>query len=321
MDIVKTFSLFVMLTVAGMLYDRHLKKFQEDENLEKYNLIQKYLFNENTILNGKPIMWIHITYDINSRNWLNFMSKNSNFLNQSYKELCVESVIKHCGESFNICIIDDETFAKILPNWSVQMNKLAEPIKGHIRNLGLMKVLYKYGGMLMPSHFICMKNMKEIHNKKLSEKDCYVGEVINKTRSHVEKTFIPGNALMGCKKNNDVLREMITYLERMSSEVHNDYYGFESIPNIIYNHVLNNKVSVISGEMLGVKNVDGRPILLDDMMSTDSLGLTCNKYGILIDDVHLNNRVSYGWYINQSKKQVLESDVNISKYLLVSLNN
>ena len=58
--------------------------------------------NEDSILNGKPIIWIHNEHNINARNWLSFMSRNSKELNQPYLNTCVETIIKHNNNSFNI---------------------------------------------------------------------------------------------------------------------------------------------------------------------------------------------------------------------------
>ena len=80
---------------------------------------------------------------------------------QPYKELCVESIVKHCGDSFQICLIDDSSFGKILNDWTICMDGLAEPIKDRVRTLALSKILYTYGGMLVPNSTIAMKDLKE----------------------------------------------------------------------------------------------------------------------------------------------------------------
>lgn len=65
---------FVILTVLGALYEKYKVKFVPDEELEKYDLIKKYLLNGNEYLGGKPILWVHTTHNINARNWVNFGS-------------------------------------------------------------------------------------------------------------------------------------------------------------------------------------------------------------------------------------------------------
>ena len=60
------------------------------------------------------------------RGW-DFYSRNSKRLNQPYKDLCVESIVNHCSDSFKICLIDD-SFGRI-PDWNICMDSLADPVK------------------------------------------------------------------------------------------------------------------------------------------------------------------------------------------------
>ena len=110
-----------------MLYDRYSKKFYADEELDKYHLVRKYLLNEGDSLMGKPFIWIHTEHKINARNWASFKSRNTLDLNQPYKNLCVKSIMKYCGDSFKICLIDDSSFEKIIPDWTIQMDGLSDP--------------------------------------------------------------------------------------------------------------------------------------------------------------------------------------------------
>ena len=97
--------MFIILTTVGILYDRYAKKFFPDEELGKHNLVRKYLLNESDSLDGKPFLWIHTKHKINARQWQSFNSRNSKRLNQPYKDLCVESILNHCSDSFKICLI------------------------------------------------------------------------------------------------------------------------------------------------------------------------------------------------------------------------
>ena len=140
---IKYFSAFILVTTIGVLWDRYKVKWgiRSDEEQNEEN-IKKYLLNEDSILNGKPILWIHNKYEINSRNWDSFYSRNNAKLNQPYKKLCVESIIQKCGDDFNICLIDDDSFSKLIPSWTLQIGEMTNPIKSHIRKLALSKILY-----------------------------------------------------------------------------------------------------------------------------------------------------------------------------------
>ena len=67
---------FIILTVAGLLYDRYKLKTQLDEELQQYDMIQKFLLNESSLARSKkPIIWVHLGFYKNSRNWPSFFSR------------------------------------------------------------------------------------------------------------------------------------------------------------------------------------------------------------------------------------------------------
>ena len=92
-------------------------------------LIQKYLlkkksstkFPESLFNITKPIIWIHINYEINTREWENFYSRNTKCLNQPYINLLVKNTINKCQDNFHVIIIDDSAFSDLLPNWNLEI--------------------------------------------------------------------------------------------------------------------------------------------------------------------------------------------------------
>ena len=57
---IKYISTFVILTVLGILYEKYKLKYESDDELSKYDLINKYLLNGSDSLGGKPILWTKI---------------------------------------------------------------------------------------------------------------------------------------------------------------------------------------------------------------------------------------------------------------------
>ena len=90
------------MVALSILYDKYRKKQDNAKNVEEYDLVKKYLLNEQSLLGDKPNLWIPIEYEINSRNWLNFGSRNTRRLNQPYLYLTVKTIIDKCGESEQI---------------------------------------------------------------------------------------------------------------------------------------------------------------------------------------------------------------------------
>ena len=193
-------SAFVILTVLGILYEKYKIKFVPDEELEKYDLIKKYLLNSNEYLGGKPILWIHSTHNINARNWKNFGSRNTNNLNQPYIFSCIESAVKFCGESFHVCLIDDNSFTKLLPMWDIDVRSLANPVRTHIRELAMAKLLNKYGGFQIPDSTIVLKDLITLYRNSLSNNDCFVGQSLSRNIMSTHTSLTPNINIFGCKK-------------------------------------------------------------------------------------------------------------------------
>ena len=124
-----------------MLYDKYKKKYLPSDEGRKNELIRQFLLNDSVMSNNKPLMWVHTSYDINARYWPAFYSRDTKLLNEPYIQACVESLVKHCGDTFNICLIDNNSFAKLLPDWNIEINRLADPIKQHMERMGLAKLL------------------------------------------------------------------------------------------------------------------------------------------------------------------------------------
>ena len=77
MDFVKYVTVFMIITVSGILYDRYKKKYLGDEELNNNSLVEKYLLNDITELGKKPIIWVHTDYEVNARAWSSFGSRNT----------------------------------------------------------------------------------------------------------------------------------------------------------------------------------------------------------------------------------------------------
>ena len=121
--------IFLILSLIGYMYDKYKKRVESSQILEHKDIIRKYLLNEDALTGQKPIIWVYIDYETNSRNWSSFGSRNSTKLNQPYILITLKSIIKHAGDDFNVCLIDDDSFSKLLPDWSINLKKLSSPLK------------------------------------------------------------------------------------------------------------------------------------------------------------------------------------------------
>ena len=314
----KYILLLILLTVIGILYERYNKKIMRNQMLDDNDLIKKYLLQQSDLANSKkPIMWIHITFDKNARWWSSFGSRNTFCLNQPYMLLCIRSIIEKCGDSFQIVLIDDETFNKLIPGWTTKVYNLPSPLSNHLRELAMMKLLNLYGGMIVPSSFICNKNLFSLYNRTMLLNDIFVGETVADSKVASLATFFPDTRLMASCKNNQVLSEYINYLERLvSNDYTNDLEFNDENNKWIYQQILNKKILVVDGKYFGVKDKNNNPVVLDNLMGENDVEFMKCKYGVFIPSEQLLKRTHYNWFSRLSPEQVLEANTQISRLLL-----
>tara|TARA_Y100000361_G_scaffold52239_1_gene45726 strand:+ start:6793 stop:7836 length:1044 start_codon:yes stop_codon:yes gene_type:complete len=299
---------------------------QNFETNDEYELIKKYLLNDSPLYgHNRPKIWVHTEYKINSRKWKDFYSRNTTDLNQPYIHLTIKTIIDHCGDDFNICLIDDESFRKLIPSWDYDLERIAEPRKSQLRELGLMQLLYYYGGMLVPNSFVCTKNLKLLYEDGIVWNKPFICQNINHTTNLLKKKnnllFMPSTCFMGASKNNETILQFIEYLKARNSNQHmyneNEFVGDSS--HWCLNQVNNNNMNLIDGQLIGVKNMDNKPILLDNLMEESYINFYPDMYGIYIPSNEILKRHKYEWFACLSSKEVLQSNAIISKYLLSAI--
>jgi hypothetical protein len=315
------FILFLILIVLGFLYKRFEDKRMREENQDNYEAIQKYLLDDVTLgKSKKPILWIHVPYEYNSRKWLDFSSRSSFELNQPYLYLTVRSIIKHCEDSFTICIYDDNTFRRLIPGWNIDMSRLSDPILYNMRVLGMMKLLYIYGGLMCPISFLCMKDLIGLYTKGTRGNKMFICETIDRNSTSAYANFYPSISFCGAPKECETVNQFINYIQSVSSSDHTAESKFlGQFDRWCMKNVNQGKINLIEGIEIGTKTINDQQIILDDLMSNNYLDLYKGTNGILIPSNELLNRLNFGWFVRSSPRQVLESDTIIGNYLLLSV--
>jgi hypothetical protein len=315
------FILFLILVVLGFLYRRFEAKQMREENKDGYAAIKEYLLDDVTLgKSKKPILWIHVPYEYNSRKWLSFGSRSSFDLNQPYLYLTVRSIIKKCEESFTVCIFDDNSFGKLLPNWHIDMNRFSDPILANMRLLGKMKLLHLYGGLMCPISFLCMRDLIDMYTKGTRSNKMFVCETVDRNSTSVRMNFFPNVCFCGAPKECPVVADLCNYIEIVSSHDHSaDVKFLGEYDRWCMDRIERGQINIIDGVEIGTRTVDDKQIVLDDLMSNHYLDLYKGTYGILVPANELVNRVRYGWFVRMSPRQVLESNTIIGNYLLLSV--
>lgn len=315
--------LLFILMVLVFLYRRFEDKCALQDNRYNAEAIQNYLLDDVTLgKSKKPILWIHVPYEYNSRKWLSFGSRSSFDLNQPYLFLTVRTIIKKCDQDFTICIIDDNSFDKLIPGWDINMNRISSPISDKMRQLGIMKLLSIYGGLNCPISFLCMKNLIDLYSKGTMGEKFFLCENNDRNITSTTHDFYPSLQFCGAPKNNETVKQLIDFMQRTISTDYTAQSQFlGDFDRWCNTRIRQGQINLIPGIDVGVKTVDNTQITIDDLMSNNYLKLYPQTYGIWIPAEDILKRRKYEWFARLSQKQVLKSDTMLGNYFLVNLGD
>jgi hypothetical protein len=325
MNVWKVAALIAVLGVFSY-YGENIKKIFTLTEPDEYEMVKKYLLNDSPLYGfNKPKIWIHTKYDINARNWKKYHSRNSFDLNQPYIHLTIKSIINHCGDDFHICLIDDESFSKLIPTWDIQLSTIAEPLRSQYRELGLAQIIYYYGGLLVPNSFLCSRNLKDMYDLGTENGKPFVCEAVNRTSNvaigNTKAPFVPDTYFMGAKKNCPVIKEYIDYLKTRAASGH-----FSSAPEFLGGSsvgcagtIQQGRMNLIGGEYIGIKTKKNKPVLIEELMEDNYLPLNENTYGIYIPEDEILQRPKFSWFAVLTTEQLLETNIFIAKHIKASM--
>tara|TARA_X000000368_G_C23043142_1_gene717918 strand:- start:847 stop:1836 length:990 start_codon:yes stop_codon:yes gene_type:complete len=316
----------LLLLAVGYIYNKFQIKVDTDDKLYELNIIQKYLLNENDYYTidklssiKKPIIWIHIEYDRNLRKWESFGSRSSDNLNQDYLYLTLRSIINKCSDYFHVVLIDDDSFSTLLEDWKIDLRNFGNSQKENIRQLALIKVLYKYGGMMIEPSFILLKSLKPVYEKILSCEKPTVGEFPNESIDNHIMNYSPSLKFIGCIKNCPIIYELGKHLEILVNTDNTYSSKLEGqVSNWLYNKSEKGDLNYIDGKFIGTRDSKNKNIDLSVLLGSTYLELNSNAYGLYIPHKDLLKRTCYNWFIYLNTKEILESNTNVGKYLLFS---
>ena len=315
-NLIILFTIFIFLM---FIYKRLEDKRIREEDNEDYENIRQYLLNDDLGNSTKPILWIHIPYEYNSRNWLSFGSRSSLELNQPYLYLSVKSIIQRCSNSFRICMIDDMSFAKLIPDWQIDMQRVSHPISDKLRSLAMVKLLYIYGGMVVPLSFLCFQDLITLYENGILGNKAFVCENIDRNITSASFDFYPTINFMGSQKANPVISALNDFMQRtISTDFTSESVFLGEFDRWVEARVNQGLINVIRGRDVGVKDMEDKPVLLENLMSQNYIDFYPQMYGIWIPSEQILSRRQYEWFARLSATQALEADTILSKYMVLA---
>ena len=167
------------------------------------------------------------------------------------------------------------------------------------------------------------KNLKciSIYYRFLFESvDRHVNTFLDKSRPYTP--FSPNVHFMGTPKRNESVRE---YAEFLKSKIHlmhsNEEERFQGISSQWWSREIEqNKAYMVDGIYVGIKSIQGKPILLEHMMEDHPLDICPVKtLGILIPMNDVLKRTKYQWFAVMNMTDVLKTNTSLAKYMQLSL--
>ena len=77
-------------------------------------------------------------------------------------------------------------------------------------------------------------------------------------------------------------------------------------------------LSLINGKMIGIKDTDDNIVSIDRLFDTTYIDFVDGYYGIYIPDEMISKRTNYNWFLKINLTDLLNSDMILSKNLLIS---
>lgn len=326
--------LYYVLALAGfaaLSYGGNLvkKSINRGATADEYELVKQYLLNDSPLYgHNRPKIWVHSSYELNARQWKSFRSRNSTNLNQPYLYLTIQSIINHCGNDFHVCLVDDQSFGKLLPGWDTDLAVQADPLKAQIREIGLLQLVYFYGGVVVPNSFLCTQSLLPLYLDSVAADKPFVCEQVNRFQDTLQSgrqrkcasLFAPALDVFGAAKNHAVLKEWAGLLKLKLSAGHvSGQAAFQGEGNHLCADYAG-RITVVDGHAVGCKSKQQRrPLLLEDWLQEGFLDVDPDDmYGVLIPRDELLRRNKYQWFAVLPPEQVLAGRTILSKFFQMS---
>ena len=300
---------FLIIIVGSVLYSRKKDKRlleMHDYDDEQSNFMRKVLIDETQLSKiSKPILWVHLPFEKNARNWESFFSRTNNEINQPYIYLTIKSIIEQNATDFHICLIDDNTFGKLIPEWNIDMTRIGEAEKDKPRILGMLKLLFYFGGMFIPCSTLCFKSFKGLY--KESADKMFSIETLSKGNLSNKISLLPNHLFFGCKKNDIYLDELIYYWTKSMNSTNFSEDSFTSaFERLCYEMAVETKLNVIEGTNIGTKTTDKKIIMLEDLFSENpDININNDMYCLHIPSDEILKRNAFAWFANESTENII----------------
>lgn len=268
----------------------------------------EYKFKIDYDYTKKPYMWLY--WDNKTDNNIN--NKN----NPAIIDLCYDTVVKHCSNSFEIVRLNKDNIESYIPELKHYKKYMKDLIIAHKVDIYRIMLLYKYGGIYLDSDIIVLRDPVEIMDK-LKKYD-FVG--FGCTGYECKNGYgNPSNWLLASRPNTNLMGNILNkQLKIIKKNKKLDYHDigkmliWEELDNLFkqeyeYYHYPNT--------IDGTRDKNGKWVTTQRLFSNEKIEYDNEKDMLFC--VYYN---SSDMNINKlTKNEILSKDWNITKFIKKSL--
>tara|TARA_Y100000389_G_scaffold118921_1_gene116085 strand:- start:2604 stop:3161 length:558 start_codon:yes stop_codon:yes gene_type:complete len=179
------------------------------------------------------------------------------------------------------------------------MDELSMPIKERVRRLAKMKLLYHYGGLVVPPSFLCLKNLQPL----------YMGSDMRNFRVQCDER----ESIIASKRNDDgVFRHMKNlekYITDLSEEV--------EFKNLLNKSAEKNMAYLKDGhKKFGLIDKTNEPIKLSALLGDGVINFDETLYGIFLPCGDIIQSHKYSWFAYIGVDDIKRSSLYISNFFI-----
>ena len=281
-------------------YNRFIKNNLNKNNNEHF---------QNNLNNNKPYLWLY---------W-EVIDKTP-----AYIELCYDTVLKHCSSDFNIIRLNEKTIYDYLPDLQNKhkqklLKKLNIPQKSDYYRYHL---LYKYGGIWLDSDIIVFSSLLPLY-KHLNNNIDYVGAGCHSKKCIPNGAPYPANWIMISKPNTHLMNLMIDGCDVILKQNSNNINYHNLGRNLLWKNIqflqknYNWNYYHIPSQCFERDSYDNKYIN-KRLISEENLDNNCDN--LIFVPIYNSAPGFPPWFKNMNKKQIMNSNLLISKFFHKSLS-
>tara|TARA_B100000401_G_scaffold162914_1_gene108777 strand:+ start:1284 stop:2168 length:885 start_codon:yes stop_codon:yes gene_type:complete len=281
----------IPILILGFLFRKYAAPHLVSDERE---IVNKFLYNKD-FSNVKPYLWIYIPMEQNSRKWVTFNERNSTNLNSPYVEYTLKTIVSQNQDFFNVCVINDDSLKELIPEWQHNIDLFDIHQKERLRELAKQKILYYYGGIVVPPSLLCLRGLRTL----------YVYSDVEPFKincSHNENIYC-------CKKNNSTILEYSKHLQELIKDTSMEL-EFKNTINVTsdkYYRIIDNKY-------IGLVDKYNQKISLDKLLGQTTIFFEENIYGIYLPREEIVNNIKHKWFHSETVENICQGNIYIAKF-------